>query len=327
MTYRFKLQEPIAEGVRRIGLEQIEMAEAELAGQEDAARAIHNARRCLKRLRALLRLVRPGLEDDVYRKEAEHLAGIGRLLSDARDGHVMGVTLGKLESLPDTKLPPGTAGRLRKLLASGGARKVRAVGGPDGRRPALARLKPARKLFAGKAVAAVAFEHVRKGLELAYRKGRKAFRTAYDHPSDQSFHTWRKSVQLHWRHTFLLSRGWPDVLSARAAEGRELSRLLGEDHDYAILRAFAETHGGSSLRADDRAALAALCRRCQDQLRAEAEPRGARLFAESAGNLEERIARYWASATRLAAVVSPREPAVERRKSGPRLKRQRRAVA
>ena len=32
MSYRFKLQEPIAEGVRRVGLEQIEIAKAKLAG-------------------------------------------------------------------------------------------------------------------------------------------------------------------------------------------------------------------------------------------------------------------------------------------------------
>ncbi len=33
MTYRFKLQEPIAEGVRRIGLEQIDIAAAKLASK------------------------------------------------------------------------------------------------------------------------------------------------------------------------------------------------------------------------------------------------------------------------------------------------------
>ena len=37
MTYRFKLQEPIGEGVRRIGLEQIEIAEAKLASKDDVS--------------------------------------------------------------------------------------------------------------------------------------------------------------------------------------------------------------------------------------------------------------------------------------------------
>ena len=72
MTYRFKLQEPISEGVRRIGLEQIEIAAAKLASKDDVASCIHDARRCLKRLRALLRLIRPGLAETVYRREREN---------------------------------------------------------------------------------------------------------------------------------------------------------------------------------------------------------------------------------------------------------------
>jgi hypothetical protein len=98
MTYRFKLQEPIGQGVRRVGLEQIEIAEAKLSSKDDISAAIHDARRCLKRVRALLRLIRPGLEESVYRREAERLAGIGKLLSGVRDLEVMRQTLGKLES-------------------------------------------------------------------------------------------------------------------------------------------------------------------------------------------------------------------------------------
>src|SRR4029079_19518957 len=101
MTYRFKLQEPIGPGVRRIGLEQIEIAEAKLSSKEDVAAAIHDARRCLKRVRALLRLIRPGLEEDVYRREVERLASTGKLLSGARDLDVMRQTLRKLESRLD----------------------------------------------------------------------------------------------------------------------------------------------------------------------------------------------------------------------------------
>ena len=73
MTYRFKLQEPIGQGVRRVGLEQIEIAEAKLSSKDNVSAAIHDARRCLKRVRAVLRLIQPGLEDGVYRREAERL--------------------------------------------------------------------------------------------------------------------------------------------------------------------------------------------------------------------------------------------------------------
>jgi CHAD domain-containing protein len=305
MAYRFKLQEPIAEGVRRIGLEQIEIAATKLATKDDIAVAIHDARRCLKRLRALLRLIRPGLGEAAYRGETERLIGIGRLLSGARDRFVMQQTLDKLESRFGA-LPNGSANGLRKLLVNGPAGGRRQ--GANGRRQALTELGQAKRLLTGTSVQAIDLEHVVEGLEAAYHKARKAFRHAYKQPSDESFHAWRKRVQQHWRHMALLSRGWPEAMSARAAEAKELSRLLGEDHDLAVLVAFADEQARPRLEPQDVAALSALCRKCQAELRAEARPRGERLFAERADDLEKRVKLYWISANSLAA-LSPGEQA------------------
>jgi CHAD domain-containing protein len=310
MAYRLKLQEPIAEGVRRVGLEQIEIAEAKLASDDDVPAAIHDARRCLKRLRALLHLVRPGLDETVYRREAEHVSAIGKLLSRERDRHVMQQTLARLEKHPGA-LPKAASARLRKLVGESGEADV-ARSGHDERRPALARLAQARKLFSGKAIGEIELDHLVDGLGAAYRKARKAFRKAYDKPSDESFHAWRKAAQLHWRHMLLLSHGWPEALLARAGEAKEVSRLLGEDHDYSVLVAFAQAQGqaGPALRPDDVSSLAALCRARQEELRTWAKPRGDRLFAERAEDLKERIADYWFSAQCLSGMsVAPEQKA------------------
>jgi len=79
-----------------------------------------------------------------------------------------------------------------------------------------------------------------------------------------------------------------------------MSRLLGEDHDYAVLLALARRRGKSILEPGDLAALTALCTSCQAELRAAARPRGDRLFAEPVKNLELRVALYWRSAQCLA---------------------------
>ncbi len=302
MTYRLKVQERVADGIRRIAVEQIEMATGKLAAKENTPALIHDARRCLKRLRALLRLIRPALDEDTYRQEAERLSDIGKLLAEARDAHVMRQVLIKLENRPDG-LPKGVAASMQKLLvaapAARGSRK------DDGRRQALLRLRQTKKLFTGNAMQAVAFEDLVEGLEHAYDRARKRFRKAYRKPTDERFHAWRKTVQLHWRHMLLLSRGWPEAFSARASEAKELSRLLGEDHDYAMLLALAESRGAEVLAPADLAKLTALCRTCQTELRAQAKPRGARLFAETPGNLTARIVRYWNSAEHLAGLAPP----------------------
>jgi CHAD domain-containing protein len=294
MTYRFKLQEPIGQAVRRVGLEQIEIATAKLAGTDDIATAIHDARRCLKRLRALLRLIEPGLAEAQYRREAARLAGIGRLLSGARDLDVMRQTLGKLESRVHA-LPSGATDRLATFLVQSQGRAA-----ADGRRQALLRLEQSKRFFAAKTTAGIELGHLIEGLGRAYRKARKAFRHAYREPHEEAFHACRKRVQLHWRHMALLSRGWPEALSARASEAKEMARLLGEDHDYAVLLAMARKRGKSILEPGDLEALTALCTTCQAELRAAARPRGDRLFAEPVKNLQSRVARYWRSAQCLA---------------------------
>src|SRR5262245_5933575 len=119
MSFRFKLDEPLAKGVSHIGLEQLARAEAALGNEKDTARGIHDARRCLKRLRALLRLVRPALAKKTYAAEMRRLRGIARMLSATRDAHVMRQTMDKLA---------GRFGALPKDFASLPARASAANG-------------------------------------------------------------------------------------------------------------------------------------------------------------------------------------------------------
>jgi CHAD domain-containing protein len=305
MSYRFKLNETVAAGASRVALEQIEIAEARLASREDTATAIHDARRCLKRLRALLRLIRPALSEAVFRREANRLAGIGRLLADARDRYVLQQTLAKIDTRFGT-LPKGVGAKLTKLMANGsGTRGARA--GAQERRQALDGLDAARKFFARLERREITFEHLAAGVERSYRRARRTFRDAYENSTDEAFHEWRKTVQQHWRHMQLISRAWPDVLSGRAGEAKELSRLLGDDHDIHVLLTLATDRGKSVLSADEIDALTAMCRSVQGELRQQAKPRGARLFAEPAGNLRERMVLYWSAARDLSALAQQTE--------------------
>jgi hypothetical protein len=176
MTFRFKLQEPIAEGVRRISLEQIEIAQARLKVRGDVAGAVHDARRCLKRLRALLRLIRPALDKGTYKREIEELANTARLLAGTRDSHVMHHTLASLQDGSDP-LPRTAVKRLQTLLEGdrGGGKRLAA---DDGRRTAIGRLQPTREFFADNGFNGIDFHDLADGMGVVYRKGRLRFRNA-----------------------------------------------------------------------------------------------------------------------------------------------------
>lgn len=295
MSYRLKLRESLVEGVRRVALDQIEFADAKLRGQEDAAVAVHDARRCLKRLRALLRLVRLGLDEEVYRREAKRLATTGRLLAGARDQHVMMQTLSFLEARYGS-LPDAGNTRIAQILSSAGNGDPEKV--QEARRRALSRLGASRKFFAGPAIDKIEMQDVLASAEKVYRKARRMRRRCHQEPTDEGYHSWRKSVQQHWRHMQLLSRAWPDELGARSAEAKELSQLLGQDHDLSVLAAFASSHG-ADLSPATVSALEKQCRTLQEQLRVLADLRGARLLAETPQELTARLASYWDAARKL----------------------------
>ena len=56
MPYRFKIDEPVEKGFRRIAREQLDVALAELAAPQVPPKGVHECRKALKRLRALVRL-------------------------------------------------------------------------------------------------------------------------------------------------------------------------------------------------------------------------------------------------------------------------------
>lgn len=296
MAFRFKLTEPFEEGCKRVAREQFERAQAQLKGA-DAVVAVHETRKSLKRLRALLRLIRPALGDEAFRAENAELREIGRLLSSARDRHVLLETVTKLEAASGTA-HLGLVEDVRDALngANGG-------NGPlvdaHAVKEAQARLAAADKRFSRLRLGGKGFDVVGRGLEASYRKARHAFDDAYAERTDEAFHEWRKGTQQHWRHMVLLSRAWTDCMEARVAEARRLSQILGDDHDLALLVAFVNSEAAAGLGKQQAEKLEELARQRQKELRELARPIGKRLYVEGARTLHDRIAAYWEAAVDL----------------------------
>src|SRR4051812_44625789 len=85
MSYRFELREEVGSSFTRIATEQIDRVLRDLKPSKDANLAVHEGRKSLKRLRALLRLVRPGIGDATFKAENARFRDIGALFSADRD--------------------------------------------------------------------------------------------------------------------------------------------------------------------------------------------------------------------------------------------------
>src|SRR5436190_15203214 len=99
-SFRIVPGEPVPDEVRRVAVGRIDHALDELRGDSDSSRAeaVHEARKDMKKLRALLRLVRGELGEELYVHENTVFRDTGRQLSGVRDADVMIHTLSDLEA-------------------------------------------------------------------------------------------------------------------------------------------------------------------------------------------------------------------------------------
>jgi CHAD domain-containing protein len=301
MAFRFKLDEPIEKGFRRIGAEQIERARRQVASASDPVSEIHEARKCMKRTRALLRLAREGLGEQVFQTENARFRNISAQLAPARDDHVMRETVLKLAAEAPLALQP-VIHRLKIAVLADLAEPL----APD-RNGAHAELDRALNRFRRLKVQPDEFQTLERGLARSYRRAARFFTVAYCDNGDESFHDWRKGVQSYWRHMALLSRAWPEHFDAGVGIARELSQILGTDHDLALLKQRLAALSTDALAPADRTAIERLIGERQDLLRRAARPRGEMIFSERPKAFARRIAAIWSAA----AAKGPADEALE----------------
>lgn len=305
MTYRLKLEEPVDKAWRRIAREEIDTAIALLKAGKDRAVSVHETRKAMKRIRALLKLLRTGLTEEVYKRENARYAEIARLLSGTRDTQVLHATAQQLSEVTDGKsraaalaLMEAARGRIDTVTSSGP--KTRAGKASPGKPPPVAKaivaLKAARKSIERLKLRTTSFAVVREGLTKSYRRARRAMQRCYKSNHDEDFHEWRKWVQAHWRHMTLVSRAWPDLFAARIVLAKEMSDLLGADHDLYMLIEAARQNGKRGGKGEGRDGLIRAAVEQQENLREQLRTKGAALFAEPADDFVTRVEAYWDAA-------------------------------
>jgi CHAD domain-containing protein len=294
MGYKLKVTERIDKGIRRVIVEEIDEALEALA-HPSRLPSIHEARKCLKRIRAALRLARGALGRGTFRRENDAFRDIGRRLSDVRDADVLVQAFDAIASEADNVA-------FRRALAVVG-RHVR-----DRRRTTFkAVLRTGRAMPEARAALRAARGRVQRwklrgdewaalapGFTRVYTQGQERCGVAYgDEPSSERFHAWRKRVKDLQFQVRLLRVLWPSMFKAWESDLETVADLLGKDHDLAMLRLTISDDLREALDAHERDLLLQRIDARRARLQADARPLGRLLYAESAKSVSGRIDRYW----------------------------------
>ena len=294
MGFRLKSGQSVSNEIRRIVLQQLDRATSELTsiGDPESDEAIHDARRRVKKIRAIIRLVRPVLDKEHRADPA--LRQVSKLLAPVADGQGVIDTLNQMSKRYRRELPPKMAEAIRSDLVDRG-RRIDTQASKEGvLEKAQMTLRAERQRVKKWKISADGFRAVAPGLKASVRRARGAMVDAWLHPTASHHHTWRRHVKNHWFHVRLLEGRCGNRLMPLQRRLEALDGVLGEYHNLVLLREVLIVDTALSRR--EAARCLRVVARYQRALRRHAQTLGMRIYGEKPRQFVRRVKRLWRSA-------------------------------
>lgn len=305
--YRLDREDPV-ESIRRVAKGRVDSAVGSLrkGKSEDRAAAVHTARKDMKKMRSVLRLVRDELGRKTYREENRRYRDAARLLSSARDSEVLAGTLRSvLEDYPEEG--PSVQNLVREL----DQRRARASAEGEGSIEATMDEAAERIATGGQRIPdwpleSSGWQLFEPGLKRCYAAGRKDLSRIEKQlrrdrrPESEVMHDFRKRVKDLWYATRLLREAWPAGLEGPEEESSRLADLLGDYNDLSVLldeieaRQDADSEPGPA-REEDLSVLVETIENRQAALLGDCLPIARRLYAEDPPAFTARLGAYWSA--------------------------------
>ncbi|AIT80519.1 CHAD domain-containing protein [Novosphingobium pentaromativorans] len=291
MAYRLKARDSSVEhAVRRIAREQAARALGAIE-HEPSAIATHEVRKSCKKIRALIRLVRPSFP--AYSTENARFRDMARLMAGARDAKVVADTCKLLIAMAPDDLGEGFFAPVLEDLEAAADGLVQGEVEDAHLEKVRVLLEESRERAADWSIGENGWDAIGAGLGKVLRRAGKAAQVAADDPSAENFHDLRKRMKYHWYHTRLLVQIWPEVMQARADQLSLLADNLGLHHDIAVFEqrladlrtARAHPHAVECLQT--------LASQRRETLERESRPLIDRLLAQSPEDLEGHWRSLW----------------------------------
>lgn len=262
-------EESTGGGLTRIARETIDLAVAHLT---DSKPDIHEARKRLKEVRAVLRL--GGKLVTLNRRVRD----IARQLAAEREADALIEIVETLRASARDPLEKRALTRVKRILS-------------EDRVPEPDRLALAEQLAAVRDEFSFADGSFARGLRRTYRDGRRWLRTARKQRTPESIHEWRKRVKDLWYHAQILEPVWPELMDAHTTLLHDLSRLLGDHHDVCALAAAAGNPRRFGPTTTER--IAAIAERRRVEIESAIFEKGAFVYADPPRAWSDRMVRYW----------------------------------
>jgi hypothetical protein len=270
VAFRLRADESVSQGLKRVVRKELRKTIDQLRGSDVSDEVVHEVRKSIKKLRAVLQLV--GDEIDAGRAEKQ-LRRAARSLAPLRDAEALVESAQALCRHQPRELSAQTCASIREHMR---VKKARLAGRTQAIHRAVVSLKRTRRSAKQWKWGSIDFSDFAADIRDSYKKARSTMRKARNGNSSVKFHEWRKRVKTLWYALRLLPRP-VQPLRRRVNELQRLETWLGDDHNLMVLRAQL----GANAHIKGRVRLKRLVQDRQQELRRRALRLGARQFSEA----------------------------------------------
>lgn len=296
MVFALQLDKSLRKGLRQLARQQLDEVLSTLGNEQTNTpdEAVHEVRKAFKRLRALLRLVRPVIGDAPYHTTNRGFRDAARPLTEVRDARVLRDTLDHLTQYFAEHVQGKTFDAVRTALeANLETVRQRVLVEQQTFAHVSDAIRQARKRVKGWTDVPNRWLAISDGLEEVYRRARAARTAVAADPTVEKLHEWRKQTK-YLRHQLEALRPLePARLGALAETADRLGELLGVDHDLVVLRQWFTDNPTSCGGNSDREMLLALIASRRTELEQQALQRSEPLFADKPRTFLRRLKPSW----------------------------------
>lgn len=302
MSYAFRPGRAFTGDFKRVGGEQFEQAIELLRLRADGVHeAIHGARKCFKRVRALYRLI--AADAPLFQKqENARIRDMARSLSTVRDAAALVENARYLHQGARSDDEEKALGRICARLVE--RRDRIAAGETDIEDRIAATIVNCEQAMA--ALGHVSFDDRRqktaKRLATGWRRTLKraggALEACQASTEAAAFHELRKRAQDYRMHLALMRQAWPSAMQAKRLDANALVDTLGHLNDLDVMTSVVNEDPGLAGNSQDQAHLISAVIARQDSLRQEALKRAANVFLDAPKDESRTIRLLWLEAGR-----------------------------
>lgn len=237
MAYTLRTDEVTATGLTRIAVEQLELAIFAFSDKGlNREQAVHQARQCCKKFRALLQLL-GNANSEVAKVENACIRDAARKLARMRDVDALPLTFDALRKRATQRISKPVLNEVQQAMTQ--RRPVLATQEPQGESQIedfIADMTSALDRVESWDIELDGASDLMPGFARSHRRGRRAMKACRHSPSNEAFHDWRKWTKYQLYQTPLLKPYLKDSLKHQLVGLKRLGKLLGIDHDLAVLR-------------------------------------------------------------------------------------------